>query len=49
MSNGQKHLGVTPPISLSGPSPAENHLNDLLVQELKDQGSFEGEAETKKR
>lgn len=41
--------GVTPPISTAGPTPAENVLNDGLVQELKRQGSFESEAETKKR
>lgn len=44
-----KTYGVTPPISIAGPTPAENVLNDELVQELKRQGSFESDAETKKR
>lgn len=44
-----KTYGMTPPISTEGPTPAENVLNDELVQELKRQGSFESEAETKRR
>ncbi|CCH41700.1 poly(A) polymerase [Wickerhamomyces ciferrii] len=44
-----KSYGVTPPISLAGPTPAENVLNDQLIQELKKQGNFESESETKKR
>jgi poly(A) polymerase len=44
-----KTYGLTPPISTEGPTPAENVLNDELVKELKKQGSFESEVETKKR
>jgi poly(A) polymerase len=45
----QKQWGVTPPISSVGATPAERQLNDQLVEELKAQGSFEPEADTKKR
>ncbi|KAK6205461.1 Poly(A) polymerase central domain-containing protein [Scheffersomyces amazonensis] len=41
--------GVTPPISVANPSPKENELNDLLIKELKQKGSFESEAATRKR
>ncbi|ODQ61269.1 hypothetical protein WICANDRAFT_28713 [Wickerhamomyces anomalus NRRL Y-366-8] len=47
--SASKRYGVTDAISLAGPTPAENVLNDQLVQELKKQGNFESEAETKKR
>lgn len=42
-------FGVTPPISTTGPTPAENSLNDALVAELKAEGLFETEAGVKKR
>ncbi|KAK6458807.1 Poly(A) polymerase central domain-containing protein [Scheffersomyces xylosifermentans] len=41
--------GVTPPISLANPTPKENELNDSLIRELKQKGSFESEAATRKR
>lgn len=41
--------GVTPPISTANPTPRENNLNDLLITELKNRGSFESEQATKKR
>lgn len=41
--------GVTPPISLNGPTPEENILNDQLIEELKREGSFESQADTLKR
>lgn len=44
-----KQYGVTPPISLTGPIPAENLLNDQLIEELKKQGSFESEQATRVR
>lgn len=47
--SAQKQWGVTPPISLTGATPAERQLNDQLIEELKAQNSFESEAETKKR
>lgn len=44
-----KTYGVTEPISTNGPTPKENILNDTLIQELKNRGSFESEQATKKR
>lgn len=44
-----KQYGVTPPITTVGSTPQEAALNDQLIEELKAQGSFESEAETKKR
>lgn len=44
-----KTYGVTEPISTNGPTPKENILNDALIQELKNRGSFESEQATKKR
>lgn len=41
--------GVTPPISVANPTPRENTLNDELIKELKNRGSFESESATKKR
>lgn len=45
----KKQWGITPPITMEGSSPAEVALNDKLIAELKAQGSFESEAETRKR
>ncbi|CEP60887.1 polynucleotide adenylyltransferase PAP1 LALA0_S02e01926g [Lachancea lanzarotensis] len=45
----QRVYGVTGPISTTGPTAAENQLNDALIQELKREKSFESEEETKKR
>lgn len=47
--NNAKQYGVTPPISLTGPTPAENELNSQLIEELKRQGSFESDLATRKR
>lgn len=44
-----KQYGVTPPISIAGPTPSENLLNDQLIEELKRQGSFESDQETERR
>lgn len=41
--------GVTPPISLANPTPQDISLNDSLISELKARGSFESEADTRKR
>lgn len=49
MATNTKQYGVTPPISITGPTPAENVLNDQLIEELKRQGSFEAEEATRKR
>lgn len=42
-------LGVTPPISMVGPTEAETLLNTAMVEELRVQGSFESEEETQRR
>lgn len=44
-----KQYGITPPISLTGATPQEMVLNDKLIEELKRQGSFESEVETRRR
>lgn len=44
-----KQYGVTPPISTEGPTKAEVALNDSMIEELRNQKSFESEAETEKR
>lgn len=44
-----KQYGVTAPITTAPPTAHERQLNDALVAELKAQGSFEPEQETKKR
>ncbi|CAG8705054.1 7997_t:CDS:10 [Dentiscutata erythropus] len=50
LQNGQtKHLGVTPPIAVTYPTPREIEVTDLLVQELTAQGTFESEEESKRR
>jgi poly(A) polymerase len=46
---GEKTFGQTPPLSLALPSEAEKRSNDALVQELRDQGTFETPPETQKR
>ncbi|MCP8719085.1 MAG: nucleotidyltransferase domain-containing protein [Asgard group archaeon] len=44
-----RKYGVTDPISTANPTVKENALNDSLIQELKNRGSFESEQATKKR
>lgn len=44
-----KQWGVTPPISMVGPTDAENAVNQALVEELKRQNSFELPEESQKR
>lgn len=44
-----KRYGVTDPVSLANPTPKENVLNDGLITELKNRGSFESEADTRRR
>ncbi|KAM0334057.1 hypothetical protein ACHAQA_001077 [Verticillium albo-atrum] len=47
---GQGHpLGVTPPISTTLPTDAEHATNKTLLEELKQQKTFESPAETQKR
>lgn len=47
--NYQKVYGITGPVSIAGPTAAENKLNDELIQELKKENSFESEQETANR
>ncbi|BFZ62109.1 polynucleotide adenylyltransferase [Saitoella coloradoensis] len=44
-----RQFGVTPPISMALPTDAENKMNNLLIEELKAQGSFESPEESEKR
>lgn len=44
-----KQWGVTGPISEAGPTQQEIELNNQLIEELKTQGSFEAEPESRKR
>jgi poly(A) polymerase len=44
-----KHLGVTPPIALSYPTTREAEVTDSLLEELKEQGTFESEEESRRR
>lgn len=49
-ANGQvKHLGVTPPIALNGPTQREQEVTDSLIEELRAQKTFESEQEAKLR
>ena len=47
--NYQKVYGITGPVSIAGPTAAENKLNDELIKELKKENSFESEHETANR
>ncbi|KAL3228971.1 Poly(A) polymerase [Nakaseomyces bracarensis] len=47
--NYQKVYGITGPVSIAGPTAAENKLNEQLIQELKKENSFESEQETANR
>lgn len=49
MSTPVKQYGVTPAISIEGPTKEEIALNDLMIEELRNQNSFESEAETERR
>ncbi|MCJ1249635.1 polynucleotide adenylyltransferase [Trapelia coarctata] len=44
-----RHKGVTPPISMTLPTPAEIASNDALITELKNQHNFESSEETERR
>lgn len=44
-----RQYGVTPPVSTEGPTKEEIALNDMMIEELRNQNSFESEAETEKR
>lgn len=44
-----RYLGVTPPIATSGPSKAEEAATEDLMKELRAQGTFESEEESRRR
>ncbi|VEU21068.1 DEKNAAC101955 [Brettanomyces naardenensis] len=44
-----KQYGVTPPVSVAGPTPEEVKMNDAMIEELRNQNSFENEAGVQKR
>jgi len=49
-ANGRpKHFGITPPIATAFPNEQEIEVTDLLVAELKKQGTFESEEESRMR
>lgn len=47
--NTKKQYGVTPPISTEGPTKEEILLNDSMIEELRNQNSFESAIETERR
>jgi len=49
MASADRQLGVTPPISMALPTPAEIEANNAMVEELRKQGIFESKEETDKR
>ncbi|KAI0660710.1 polymerase [Cubamyces menziesii] len=49
MASGTGYLGVTPPISTSESSPREKEVTATLMEELRKQGIFESEEESKRR
>lgn len=48
MANEQV-FGVTPPISMNLPTEAENRASIALIEELKNQKTFESPSDTQKR
>jgi poly(A) polymerase len=46
---GEKSYGQTPPLSMALPSEADKRSNEALIQELRNQGTFEAPPETQKR
>ncbi|EIF45209.1 poly polymerase [Brettanomyces bruxellensis AWRI1499] len=48
-STQPKHYGVTPPVSIASPSPEEVKMNDAMIEELRNQNSFETEDGVQKR
>lgn len=48
-TTNKKQYGVTPPISTEGPTKEDIALNDAMIEELRNQNSFESAAETEKR
>ncbi|KAI1772502.1 Poly(A) polymerase [Hypoxylon cercidicola] len=49
MAKSEQTWGITPPISIALPTPAETHSTHLLLEELRRQNTFETVSENKKR
>ncbi|KAI1374682.1 Poly(A) polymerase [Hypoxylon crocopeplum] len=49
MAKSDQTWGITPPISIALPTPAETKSTHLLLEELRRQNTFESVTETKKR
>lgn len=49
MRRQPKQYGVTPPITVAGPTEKEVERNQTLIEELKKQDSFESQEESAKR
>lgn len=47
--SSEKQYGVTPPLSTEMPTEEQRRATDALLEELRDQGTFESTAETQKR
>ncbi|EPE10171.1 poly polymerase pla1 [Ophiostoma piceae UAMH 11346] len=47
--NFEKQYGVTPPLSTEMPTEEQRRATDALLEELRNQGTFESAAETQKR
>lgn len=47
--NFEKQYGVTPPLSTEMPTEEQRRATDALLEELRQQGTFESTAETQKR
>lgn len=45
----EQNYGVTPPISVTLPTEAENRASDALLEELRRQKTFESPSDTDKR
>lgn len=46
---GDQAFGVTPPISVILPTESEKRASDALIQELRNQKTFESPSDTDKR
>ena len=45
----ERTWGITPPISIALPTPAETQASNELLEQLKREGTFESAEETAKR
>lgn len=47
--SSERSWGITPPVSTALPTPAETQASNALLEELKQQGTFESAEETNTR